>query len=173
MDAEKVDKYFDIVKGRGETARFDDDELRQLLAACEEKLLQPKQPLWVADDVRTAAYILAEGRLERTTRTHSGRIHEQYSEPGTMLSLSALIKPWPYHSTLYAEERSTVLALSRAKFVEMFDARDHVAYKLVDAIGEYLVADMRNANERLQEVFGHPAETLMMLRRRIREDSKA
>lgn len=173
MDSESVDKYFEILDGRSGMSRFDEDELRLLLAACEEQSLRAKQPLWVSEDIRKAAYILASGRLERTTKTHSGRIHEQYSEPGTMLSLSALVKPWPYHSTLYAEERSTVLALTRARFVEMFDARESVAYKLVDAIGEYLVADMRNANERLQEVFGQPAETLMMLRRRIREDSKA
>jgi CRP-like cAMP-binding protein len=173
MNPEQVDTYFEVLRGRSALERFDDEELRRLIEACEIKLLQPKQPLWVSEDIRTAAYILVEGRLERTTKTHAGRTREQYAEPGTMLSLSALVKPWPYHSTLYAVERATALSLSRSRFVEMFEARESVAYKLVDAIGEYLVADMRNANERLQEVFGHPAETLMMLRRRMREDSKA
>lgn len=168
-----VDRIVETLSGRGAMTRFTDEELRELVEACEERLLQAKAALWVADDVRSHAYILVGGRLERSTKTHTGRVVQQYSEPGTILSISSLVNPWRYHGTCYALERAEVLALSRASFIELFDTRADVAYKLVDAIGEYLVADMRKANERLQDVFGRPAETLMMLRRRIREDSKA
>lgn len=170
MDVEQIVQTLD---GRATLSRYERDELTLLVTSCEERLLQQREPLWVVDDVRSHAYILLDGKLERSSKTHSGRAMQQLTEPGTMLSLSALVNPWPYYSTCVATEKSTLLALSRARFLELFDAREPVAYKLVDAIGEYLVADMRKANERLQDVFGRPAETLMMLRRRIREDSKA
>jgi len=168
-----VESMVTVLHGRGAMTRFEDDELRELVAACELNPVQAKAALWIAGDVRSHAYILVNGRLERSTKTHTGRVTQQHSEPGTILSISSLVNPWAYHGSCYALERTELLALSRAKFIELFDARADVAYKLVDAIGEYLVADMRKANERLQEVFGRPAETLMMLRRRIREDSKA
>lgn len=168
-----IELYVDALRGKAAMQRFDDDELRKLVAACEERVLQPSSSLWVSDEPRTHAFILVAGSIERTTKTHAGRVIQQYNAPGTLLSLSALVKPWAYHSTAHALEKTVVLALSRARFVELFDARETLAYDLVDAIGEYLVDDMRNANGRLQEVFGRPAETLMMLRRRIREDAKA
>ena len=168
-----VEDYVEVLKGHKAMGRFDEEELRRLFAVCDERLLQQREPLWVMDDVRSHAYILVDGALERSTKTHSGRTIQQLTEAGTLFSLSALVNPWPYHSTCVASERSTLLALSRSRFLELFDDRETVAYKLVDAIGEYLVGDMRKANERLQDVFGRPAETLMMLRRRIREDSKA
>lgn len=170
MDA---DRLVEKLSGRGAIARFAPTELRELVESCELRTLQPKQALWVPGDVRAHAYVLVSGRLERNSRTHTGRVTQQYAEPGTILSISALVNPWPYHGACAALERTEILKLSRARFIELFDDRSDVAYKLVDAIGEYLVADMRHANERLQDVFGRPAETLMMLRRRIREDSKA
>jgi len=167
MDAEK---YYEALHGRDEMSRFDDDELRALIEACEPRFLQSSTPLWVSDQVRSHAFILVSGAIERHTRTHAGRVVQQHSAKGTLLSLSALVKPWEYHSSAHAMEQTEVLALSRGRFLEMFEDREPVAYKLVDAIGEYLVADMRKANGRLQDVFGRPAETLLMLRRRIRED---
>jgi CRP/FNR family transcriptional regulator, cyclic AMP receptor protein len=65
------------------------------------------------------------------------------------------------------------LRVARESFEALFEARESVAFYLIDAIGDYLIADMRQANRRLQEVFGHPAETLRSLRRRVRDDSKA
>lgn len=168
-----LDRYFELLTGRQEMSRFDDGELRALISACEPRFLQSKEPLWVSDQLRSHAFILVTGSIERHTKTYAGRVVNQYSAPGTLLSLSALVKPWEYHSSAHALEQTEVLALSRATFLDLFESREPLAYKLVDAIGEYLVADMRKANERLQEVFGRPAETLMMLRRRIREDSKA
>lgn len=169
----KTEQIIEKISGRGAMIRFESDELAELVHACETRFLQPREPLWLNDDVRSHAYILVDGRLEHSARTHAGRVSQQYQEPGTILSISSLVNAWPYHGTCVALDRTTVLALSRAQFLELFESRSDLAYKVVDAIGEYLVADMRKANERLQDVFGRPAETLMMLRRRIREDSKA
>lgn len=168
-----VERYFEALLGRDEMARFEDDELRALIEACDARHLQSSNPLWVSNEVRSHAFFLVSGSVERHTRTHAGRVVQQYNSPGTVLSLSALVKQWEYHSSAHALEATEVLALSRATFLHLFEEREPVAYKLVDAIGEYLVSDMRKANGRLQDVFGRPAETLMMLRRRIREDSKA
>lgn len=168
-----IERYLEALRGKQAMARFDDDELRVLLGACEERFLQSKAPLWSSEEVRSHAFILVSGGIERHTKTHAGRTTQQYAEPGMWLSLSALVRPWPYHSSAHAMEQTELLTLSRAKFLELFEDREPAAYKLVEAIGEYLVSDMRKANGRLQEVFGQPAETLMMLRRRSREESKA
>lgn len=168
-----VDAYVERLLGRDEMARFDEAELRTLLSACELRVLPSSTPLWMSEELRTHAFILLSGSIERHTKTHAGRVVTQHNTPGMLLSLSALVKPWEYHSSAHALEPTEVLALRRSTFLQMFEARESAAYKLVDAIGEYLVADMRKANGRLQDVFGHPAETLLMLRRRIREDSKA
>ncbi len=169
MSEEIIEK----LRGNGAMKRFDDAELAELVAACELRTLQPREALWAPDTQRSDAFILVDGRLERSHRSHAGRESMHYTEPGSFLSVSSLVKPWPYHGTCVALDRSRVLALSRASFIELFEDKTTLSYKIVDAIGEYLVADMRKANERLQDVFGRPAETLMMLRRRIREDSKA
>lgn len=168
-----AEEYFEVLKGAGEMSRLSDDELRKLISVCEPKVLQAREPLWGPSDIRTEAYVLVSGRIERAIRGYAGRVTEQENEAGAILSISALVRPWPYHSAAYATERTELLTLSRGAFSQMFDARDSVAYALTDAIGEYLVRDMRKANERLQEVFGRPAETLMMLRRRVRDDAKA
>lgn len=167
------DSYVERLLGRDEMARFDEAELRTLITACELRVLPVSTPLWVTGELRTHAFVLLSGSIERHTKTHAGRIVTQHNSPGMLLSLSALVKPWEYHSSAHALEPTEVLGLRRSTFEAMFEARESVAYKLVDAIGEYLVGDMRKANGRLQDVFGHPAETLMMLRRRVREDSKA
>lgn len=166
-------RYFETLVGRNAMSRFEDDELRAFIEASEPRMLPSSHPLWVSDQIRSHAFVLVSGSIERNTKTHAGRVVQQHAMPGTLLSLSALVRPWEYHSSAHALEQTEVLALSRATFIELFDAREPVAYKLVDAIGEYLVDDMRKANGRLKDVFGQPAETLMMLRRRIREDSKA
>ncbi|RAL20473.1 hypothetical protein DL240_16850 [Lujinxingia litoralis] len=144
-------------------------EFDRLINACDLRTLAPREMLWAVGRQGQSCYILVSGRVEQAlTRPPSGRKVEQIARPGAFLALAYLARPWHHHSSAMALERSVVLKLDRERFEAMFQAGDTVALRLVDALAENLVQEMRDANERLHEVFGHPAETLRMLRRRTR-----
>ncbi len=160
------------LRGKGGLTEFTDEELTQLLEVCEHRAMHAGEVLWSLGDRRDAAYILVSGQIEQTIIAYNGRRKRQYSDPGVFMSLSALVDDWDYHSTAQATQRSEILVLSHKRFRDVFGEGRAVAFRLIDAIGDYLVHDMRDANERLQDVFGNPGETLRMLQRRVREDSK-
>lgn len=162
----------DRIRGKGALAGFSDEETQQLIDASERRVLHAGEVLWSLGDRRDAAFVLVEGEVEQTIIAHSGRRKRQFVEPGSFMSLSALVDDWDYHSTAQATRRTELLALSQKRFRDIFGEGQAVAFRLVDAIGDYLVHDMRDANERLQQVFGNPGETLRMLKRRVREDAK-
>ena len=99
-----VEATVELLLGKGAMARFERDELQALVEACELRALPVSGPLWVSEELRTHAFILVSGSIERHTKTHEGRIVTQHSAPGTLLSLSALVKPWEYHSSAHALE---------------------------------------------------------------------
>ena len=162
----------DKIRGKGSLSDFTDEELGELVEICEAKNLHAGELLWTLGDRRDAAFILVSGQVDQTVVTYNGRRKRQYSDPGTFLSLSALVDDWDYHSTAQTTERSLILVLTEKRFRDAFGEGRSVAFRLIDAIGEYLVNDVRDANDRLQDVFGNPGETLRMLQRRVREDSK-
>ncbi len=149
---------------------FEDAEFETLVKACEKKLLAPREALWAVGSPGEVAFILVSGRIECTRRLPpDGQRVEQVGKPGSLLSLSSLVKTWKYQSAATALERTELLCLPRQAFREMFDAGAPAAYRLVDELAEELVEEMRDANRRLHEVFGNPAETLRTLRRRVRK----
>ena len=114
-----------------------------------------------------------KGRIEVTSRVQpDGQRTTQFDEVGEVLSLPSLVNAWEHRSAGTAVDRSEVLELTRSTFDELFDDEHPAAFRLVDAIADELVGEMRDANRRLHEVFGHPAETLRMLRRRSRETKR-
>ncbi|WP_164856381.1 Crp/Fnr family transcriptional regulator [Lujinxingia sediminis] len=146
-----------------------DEEFERLIDACDLRTLAPREVLWAVGRQGQSCYVLISGRLEQSlTRQPAGRKVTQIDRPGTFMALSYLVKPWRHHSSTIALERSVVLKLDRERFEAMFEAGDAVAFRLVDELAEALVQEMRDANERLHEVFGNPAETLRLLRRRTR-----
>lgn len=86
-----------------------------------------------------------------------------------MMSLSSLVHPLAHSSTGTPTEQTVVFELTRDVFLEMFESEHPAAYHIVDAIAENLVEELRDTNRRLHQVFGQPAETLLLLRRRMRE----
>jgi CRP-like cAMP-binding protein len=150
-------------------AQMTDDDAREFIDACEALTVLPGQALWSPGEVKDAAYILVSGRVEITFRVQpDGQREDQYSRPGSLLTLSSLVHPWEHESAGMPLERSRLLRLSRDAFLKLFEAGRPSAFYLIDAIADDLVDEMRDANRRLHEVFGHPAETLRMLRRRSR-----
>ena len=143
----------------------------RLIAQSELATYNVGQPLWCEGDVAKETFFLIEGRLERSRMVRpDGLRTEQVSEPGTPISIESLVKGWQHTSTCKPLERTKVLGFRREAFRQMFEQGDPVAYDLVDAISEDLVKQMRDTNERLHKVFGQPAETLRILRRRMREE---
>lgn len=157
--------------GRGIFADWEPSEIADLVEVCEALTLMPGQALWSPGESKDAAFILVSGRVEVSHRVQpDGQRKDQFTEPATALTLSSLVHSWPHGSAGTPLERSVVLKLTGERFEELFDAEHPAAFHLVDAIAEDLVQEMRDANRRLHEVFGHPAETLRMLRRRSRSD---
>lgn len=165
-----VQSYIDILAPTPFFEDFGSRELETLVGACERKILAPREALWAVGSPGDAAYFLIEGRLEQTLRLPpDGQRVEQIDDPGAMLALSHLVKEWEHESMATAVERTELLRLPRAAFKKMFDAEEVAAYRLVDQLAQQLVGEMRDANRRLHEVFGNPAETLRTLRRRVRQ----
>ncbi len=161
--------HAEMLAGRGIFADWERSEIEDLVEVCEALTLMPGQALWSPGDPKDAAFILLSGRVEISYRVQpDGQRKDQFTEPATLLTLSSLVHAWEHGSAGSPLERSEVLRLSHDKFRELFEARHPAAFHLVDAIAEDLVQEMRDANRRLHEVFGHPAETLRMLRRRQR-----
>lgn len=147
-------------------------DVGELVAASELITLLPGQALWAPGEVKDAAFVLVSGRVELTFRIQpDGQRQAQYTVPGTLLTLSSLVHSWPHASAGVALERSRLLKLTRTNFMALFEAQRPCAFYLVDAIADDLVEEVRDANRRLHEVFGHPAETLRMLRRRSRTEA--
>ena len=146
-----------------------DKDLGELVDACTHRRLITGDALWATGDEGTSAYFFLSGRVELSWRVHpDGKQKKQVDDPGAMLGVPHLVYPWVHESAAYPLEWTEVLRLDREDFRELFNAQHPAAYRLVDAVAEELVDEVRDANRRIHEVFGHPAETLRMLRRRAR-----
>ena len=168
-DSETLQQRCNLLADTPFFEQFDSEELTSLLQCCDSKVLAAREALWAVDTPGDSAYILLEGRLEKITRLPPDyRRVDQIDDAGAVLGLSYLVKDWPHQSATTALERTELLQLKRPTFRRMFDDGEIAAYRLVDKIAEKLVLEMRDANDRLHEVFGNPAETLRMLRRRVR-----
>jgi len=146
-------------------------DLETLCANCARKVFNVGEALWTAGEPGDGAFILLSGKIERTQLVRpDGQRSEHYDSPGDLVSLSTLVQPWEHTSSGTPLERCEVLELKREKFMEMFERDEVSAFRIVDAIATNLVEEMRDSNRRLHKVFGQPAETLRMLRRRMREN---
>jgi CRP/FNR family transcriptional regulator, cyclic AMP receptor protein len=145
-------------------------EVAALVERCALETLHVGEPLWIQGETSQRAFVLVRGRIERTQRSWPN-IHrtEQFSEPGALMSISSMVSAWAHTSAAYPLEPSEVLILDHSAFTSLMEASHPAAFRLVDAIAENLVHEMRDVNRRLQEVFGHPAETLRSLQRRMRD----
>lgn len=169
IETQDVDRYCQKLAPTPFFEDFENDELQHLVASCSQKRLAPREALWAVGTPGDSAYFLIDGRLERTRRVPpDDKRVDQVEKTGAMVGLSYLVKEWEHESAMTALERTELLQLDRNSFQSMFDDDQIAAYRLVDHLAEQLVREMRDANERLHEVFGNPAETLRMLRRRVR-----
>lgn len=162
--------YADVLRDASAFSIFEDEDLHTLISHCELRRLAPREALWAAGSTGNRAYILIDGALEQTLRhPPQGQSILQHRQPGTLLGLHHIVQDWEHSSAVTTLEQSELLVLTQERFQTLFDAAEPAAFRLVDRLAEQLVTEMREANERLQDVFGHPAETLRTLRRRLRD----
>lgn len=165
--------YADTIANHGLFRQLDHDEVVDLVEVCEYEKVIAAQPLWTPGDPGEACYILLSGQIDVTYRVPpDGQRVMQHSEPGELFSINSLVGSWPHTSAGTAAERSEVLELRPDGFERLFADEHPSAFVIADALADELVEEMRDANRRLHEVFGHPAETLRMLRRRSRETKR-
>ena len=167
----------ELVSTLAEHAPFDrwrPSELDQLVRRCRPRVAHHGESLWATGEPGQRAFILIQGRVERSQHVRpDGHRFWHVEQPGSLLSLTSLVEPWPHTSSGTPLESSLVLELDREVFLKMFHEEHPVAYLLLDAVAEQVVQEMRDANRRVQQVFGQPAETLRMLRRRLRDQELA
>src|SRR5690554_284821 len=85
---------------------LNDEEFDQLIDACDLRTLAPREVLWAVGREGQSCFILISGRLEQAlTRLPVGRKVEQFDQPGELLGLSYLVKPWRHQSSAMAVER--------------------------------------------------------------------
>lgn len=162
--------YLDALGRRPHFREVEEEKLEDLVEAAEPRTLMTGDALWSRGDVGQEAYILVSGRIEVAYQVQpDGKREEQYDDPGVILGAAYLIHDWEHESSAYPRERSEVLELSRESFQRLFETGHPAAYRVVDVLAEQMVEEVRDANRRLQDVFGHPAETLRTLRRRARD----
>jgi CRP-like cAMP-binding protein len=149
------------------------EAIEVLVEATERRRLMMGESLWTKDEPGSSAFVLVSGRIEISRRVQpGGQRNRQISDVGALLSLPYLIEGWTHESSAYPVERSELLELTGDTFRTMFEDEQPVAYALVDAIADEQVDKMRDVNDRLQRVFGQPAETLRMLKRRAGGDRR-
>jgi CRP-like cAMP-binding protein len=146
------------------------EHVAALVERCTLETFHVGEALWTQGQTEQRAFVLVRGRIERTQRSWPDlQRTQQFSEPGALMSVSSLVGAWAHTSAAYPLEPSDVLVLDHVAFGELMAENHPAAFRLVDAIAENLVQEMRDVNRRLQEVFGHPAETLRTLQRRMRD----
>lgn len=168
-----TDRYVDTLADRPFFDALEREKLRELVEVCRPRTLITGQAMWSAGEAGGTAYIMISGRVELSWRVQpDGQRQEQVTRPGQLIGLPHLIHEWTHESAAYPLDRTELLRLERSDFQALFDEQHPAAYRLVDAVAEELVEEVRDANRRMHEVFGHPAETLRMLRRRARHSER-
>ena len=165
--------YREVCRREPHLGELDDEDLEEFVDICTPRKLVTGDALWTAGETGEAAYLLVSGRVELSWRVQpEGQQKQQLSQPGTMIGLAHVIHPWEHESSAIPLETTEVLRIAREEFDALFERQHPAAYRLVDAIAETLVEEVRDANRRLHDVFGHPAETLRTLRRRSHDSTR-
>jgi len=112
-----------------------------------------------------ACFILVSGCIEQTEEHIPGESSSrQHFTAGTIFAGNMLIKTWPQTRDSVAIEDSSLLALEREAFKTLINAGDQVAFRILDTLLDVFVQDVHSANQKLDDIFSHPDETLTRLK---------
>lgn len=145
---------------------FSAAELEVVSAASSVVRLRRGEGLFAQGDAAGAAWIVARGALELTSR-RNGKLHRiGILGPGRFCGILAMIEGEPHSMQAVARENATLLALDRAAFARFFGGHDAPAMKLQRAVNRELLQALARTNNHLtrlisrSRVRGKPATEL-------------
>ncbi len=145
-------------------AGLDEKEKRTLSVAFRPRGLLKGEVLCEEGAVAESFFITAVGTIG-VYKELGARRQELLSRvgPDNVLGQVALIDRQARSATLKAETSALVLECKVVDFERMFSAGTPFAYKLMDMIVTELARRLRDADQRLNDLYSHPMETMMRL----------
>jgi CRP/FNR family cyclic AMP-dependent transcriptional regulator len=98
----------------------------------------------------TATYLIKEGKVEVRMRSRSG--HEVLIDtlgPGDLVGWSAVLDHQMFKADIWTVEDSTLIVLDGVKLRQLFEANNHIGYRVVRMIADIVASRMERMRARL------------------------
>ena len=156
-------------------AHLDDAGLASLARFVEVREFAPDSIIVGQDDTGDALYVLARGKVKVVLYGESGReiILSFFHKPGDFFGEMSLLDDQPRSATVMAQERSTLLALSREDFRTHLKTPPRTALEVLAELSRRLRrADEVIGNLTLLDVYGRVARKLREMAESDGEESE-
>ncbi len=130
-----------------------EDELSLLIAGLEERELDAQVLLFEENTARTEMYFIFSGEVELFKRTPYGEesrltIFSKYD----FLGEGALMEDYPHNTSARTLLKSTLLTISRERFLQISQQQPTIGFKLISRIARVISRRMRQASTRVVNV---------------------
>lgn len=141
------------------------EDFTQLLAQGSIERFEPGQIIYAPGDEAPCGFVLIDGRVEMAEGPYPGRrLGSQLFSAGALFSEGGFIRPWKHKRQCTAIEETIALSLTPEALRSRLEASDSAAVRIIDALLDLFVRDLRDANGRLDEIHSRPDRTLRQLR---------
>ncbi len=132
---------------------LEEGELTQVIASLDEHHFEPDALLFSENTARTEMYLIYSGEVELFKRSPYGEetrltIFSKFD----FLGEGALMEDYPHNTSARTLLRSTVLTISREKFLQISQEQPSIGYKLISRIARVISRRMRQASTRVVNV---------------------
>lgn len=132
---------------------LDEAELTRVIASLEEHRFEPNELLFSENTARTEMYLIYSGEVELFKRSPYGEetrltIFSKFD----FLGEGALMEDYPHNTSARTLLRSTLLTVSREKFLQISQEQPSIGYKLISRIARVISRRMRQASTRVVNV---------------------
>lgn len=126
---------------------LNDDQMKDLEAFCRAFTRGAGHTLFRQDEESTATYLVLRGSVELRARPPGRRVYRTIEVVGSGCTIGdeALMDEGRYLSSARVQEATRLLALSRAEFGRLCDARPDIAIALLRCAGSCLTQTVRRA----------------------------
>lgn len=137
---------------------LDDDQIDEIVAACEQIRYDAGQVLFEQGDEADALFIIGDGQLEVVGQSPMGeKVVLAVLEPGTVVGEMSLIEGGPRSATVEAVTDCLIYRLDHDTFDQMRRQHKAVAYEIILALAATVGDRRRSTDERVRQVFDDPA----------------